>query len=91
MVKILKADRDVYAADIDGKIVMKMGSGAFSPDLTQYNRGEREGVGWGGVSWVGAWLWTEEHWSGLRAVHASCTSKAGRHLLTPPPPAGALL
>lgn len=31
-VKILRAERDVYAAEIDGKLVMKIGPGDFTPN-----------------------------------------------------------
>ncbi|EFN50422.1 hypothetical protein CHLNCDRAFT_144627, partial [Chlorella variabilis] len=31
-VKILTAERDVYAAEIDGKLIMKIGPGDFVPE-----------------------------------------------------------
>jgi hypothetical protein len=35
-VKILKAERDVYVAEIDSKLLMKIGPGDFAPDPKEY-------------------------------------------------------
>jgi alpha-amylase len=35
-VKILAATHDVYAAEIDGKVVMKIGPGPWGPDLQRW-------------------------------------------------------
>lgn len=38
-VKIVLAERDVYAAEIDGKLLMKIGPGDFKPDKSVYGIG----------------------------------------------------
>ena len=62
-VKILCAERDVYAAEIDDRLIMKIGPGDFGPNLDLYTIGERSssrarprrrgwqpGCAWGGGS-----------------------------------------
>jgi hypothetical protein len=39
-VSILRAERDVYAADIDGAVLIKIGSGHFAADESQWTHAE---------------------------------------------------
>jgi hypothetical protein len=45
-VKILKAENDVYAAEVDGAVLLKLGSGSFPVDESAWSPAE-SGHCWG--------------------------------------------
>ena len=45
-VSIVKAENDVYAAEVDGSVLLKLGSGSFSADEASWSLAE-SGHNWG--------------------------------------------